>query len=194
MTVKTICVCVLALFLAAPVTLGEVVEYGDYDEQSGGNGTASADYTSSSAGSQSNGSSPSGWGGGEGEQELITTVGGTFHCSYYVNAYAVAELYLYSGQYCAAQADAYAYADLVGIDPGSRSASASATGSGTGGTHVEDEFAPGPDYDAWTGLWSSYDGPYAYHYSVAASTVPSGTSDTAYASASATAWVTMSEQ
>jgi len=155
-------------------------------------GTASASYTSSSAGSQSNGSSPSGWGGGQGSQQLITTRGGECHCSYYVSASASAELHLYSGQDCAALANALADAYIGGLG-GHIEASAQVSGSGTGGENPDDGDFPDPDYNQDNVVWYAYNGPDAYHESVAATTVASGGGDTAYASASATASVSMSE-
>ncbi len=39
MRVKRMCACTLVLFLIAPVAFATIIESGDYDEDSGGNGT-----------------------------------------------------------------------------------------------------------------------------------------------------------
>jgi hypothetical protein len=188
------CACTLALLLVAPATLATVIESGDYYEETTGNGSANASRTHSSAGSQSNGSSPGGSGGADGWQQLITTRGGYCDCSYYVSAHANAELYLYSGQDDShALAQGYANAYIASGQAAERFAYAYVYGKGTGGEHIEQEDDPAPGYNQATNWWVAGNGPDAYHCSVAASDVPSGSDDTAFASASATAFVTMSE-
>jgi hypothetical protein len=183
----------VASLLVARATFAEVIESGEFEWQVGGGGSVDGDFEFSLAWSNSTGTVPGSWAGAQGRKRLEAAEVGIYECSYTLCASAQASVRWYSGQYGAAQADAYACIDGYVPYWDSCSASIQVSGSHSGGFLLD--LPDGPDW-AW-GSWVAALGPgyhvEGFHYSVAATTVASSSSDTASAAASATASIDMNQ-
>jgi hypothetical protein len=175
--------CFIAMFLFAPVALGEIM----YSDDSWGCGSPGGATPSAFA----NGYSPGTMEDGGGSMSYWTTEDlQDGHCYYEVYAYAEAHIRFADGESCAAAAVASASAD--GPD-GSISASASANVSGSGYDGGDDDYGP-EDYDsgqadghmwAWTSTSSS-------HSAAAGAGVQYLSGETAWAHGCEHAWCSLS--
>lgn len=194
MTAKRFCACIVTLaLLVATGALGEIVRDYDWSGSQVGGGASSGNEKGTGAYSLSNSSMSSGFGGGEGYIDILTTEQARCRWSYYAYTYAYAETELITGEFPAA----YAYASATAL-----------VDQGLGYANVQDALVvlpckdqwggargagPFSDYDAGEDVFQAYRGAYACHTAVAATSVALGSPNTAYAHACVTARVTLSE-
>lgn len=183
----TTCAFLIAILVASPIALGEIIPDFDCDGEGSDWGTMGSCFA--------NGYAPQDSLWGNGYQRYYTTQAGIFSWSYTVYAKGYAEITLYNGDYC--QASAYGVAVASGPGFGdSYEAIAGVSGSGSSGTRYEDD-DPEPEEPAGASD-SSDDWPFeasegisAAHYASAWAEAVAGHSSNAYASIETVAYCGM---